>query len=317
VRVLVTGATVSPAVELVNALLMDPDVDHVLAVGLGDRRPLPQSPRLTFVSADLTRARTVHDLIHGPVRSLGIETIVHGPLHRSARDQGGRVHAQNVAVTREFLLGCERHPTVRRLVYRGTSAVYAVRASEPNLLDEDTALDFDPGAAQWLRDRVESDLITCARIGTSSLGITVLRCAELLAPGCGSQLWDYLQTRVCLRPIGFDPMINLLSLQDSVAAVRTAMHRRIPGVFNIAGADTLPLSLIVERCGRRSVPMPGPLLAPLYRLRARVVGLEFRYDMNLRRFHFGAVVDGSRALADLGYQPRHRLVWDSSGRWPR
>lgn len=319
-RVAVTGATTAAGVALVEALLADPAVDHVLAIAVGERGPWPADPRLTYRAIDLTRARAVHDLIHGPVRALGIEVIVHGTLHRCAHDRGRRVHAQNVAITRELLLACEHHPTVRRFVYAGTAAVYAVRASEPNLLDEDTPLDFDPGASQWLRDRVEGDLTACARMGTASLAIVVLRCAEVLAPDAGSQLWDYLQTRVCLRPLGFDPMINLLSLADAVAALRTAIAGRGCGVYNVAGADTLPLSAIVARWGRLGVPLPGPLLAPLYRLRTRTIGLEFRYDLNLRRFHFGGVVDGGRAARDLGYRPSHPLAWPceaATGGWFR
>lgn len=55
--------------------------------------------------------------------------------------------------------------------------------------------------------------------------------------------------------------------------------------------------------------MPGPLLAPLYRLRARVVGFDFRYDVNMRRFHFGGMLDGRRARERLGYQPSHSIDW--------
>ena len=54
--------------------------------------------------------------------------------------------------------------------------------------------------------------------------------------------------------------------------------------------------------------MPGPLLSPLYQLRTWTIGLEFRYDLNIRRFHFGGVLDGSRAARELGYRPE-RSVW--------
>ena len=40
------------------------------------------------------------------------------------------------------------------------------------------------------------------------LDILVLRMAEVLAPGTGSQMYDYLQSKICFRPIGFDPMLN-------------------------------------------------------------------------------------------------------------
>jgi UDP-glucose 4-epimerase len=133
--------------------------------------------------------------------------------------------------------------------------------------------------------------------------------AEIVAGGLGSQLWDYLSSRVCLRPLGFDPMINVLSIEDAVAAILRALGSSGRGVFNIPGFDTLPLSRLIARWGRLDVPVPGPLLAPLYWLRTRTVGFEFRYDLNLGRFHLGGVLDGARARAVLGYQPRHPLVF--------
>ncbi len=81
------------------------------------------------------------------------------------------------------------------------------------------------------------------------------------------------------------------------------------GVFNIPGLDTLPLCRAIEHTGRLAVGVPGPLLAPLYRVRASALGMEFRYDMNYRRFHFSAVLDGRRARDVLGYQPLEPIDW--------
>lgn len=60
---------------------------------------------------------------------------------------------------------------------------------------------------------------------------------------------------------------------------------------------------------RLDIPVPGPLMAPLYSLRGTVTGFEFRYGLNLRRFHFGGVVDGGRARRELGYEPHSHVVW--------
>jgi hypothetical protein len=49
--------------------------------------------------------------------------------------------------------------------------------------------------------------------------------------------------------------------------------------------------------------------APLYRLRTRTVGFEFRYDLNLGRFHLGGILDGARARATFGYEPRHAIAY--------
>lgn len=310
-KVLVTGATAPLGQHLVARLLERQDVDHVLAVGRDpDPGAVMSSPRLTYHAVDLARPRAVHDLLYGPARRLGIEAVVHGALHRSARDDGPRVHAANVETTRHLLAACTEHPTVRRFVLRSSADVYHISPSEPTLLDEDQALELDPRAPQWIRDRVEADLTTCARIGREGLSIAVLRCAEVLAPEVGSQLWDYLRSRVCLRPLGFDPIINVMSLADASAAVIRALGSAVLGVFNIPGADTLPLSAIISRADRRDIPVPGPLLAPLYALRTRTIGMDFRYAVNVRRFHFGGVVDGTRARAMLDFVPAHPIAWN-------
>lgn len=306
-NVLVTGATTPLGRAIIDRLLAAPDVGHVLAVGAEHWGPcLPSDgARFHYEQADLTRPRSVHDLIYGPARTCGVDTVLHGVLHRAPGDRGARVHAVNVDATRLLLQACAHHPQIRRFVLRSGGEVYASRADEPNLLDEDHPLAFDAGAPQWLRDRVEADLVTCARIGTAGPAIAVLRCAEILAAGTGSQLWDYLGSRICLRPLGFDPMINVLSVDDALDAILCALGSDARGVFNIPGFDTLPLSSLIALAGRHDVPVPGPLLAPLYRLRTRTVGFEFRYDLNARRFHTGGILDGSRAHAALGYRPRH------------
>ena len=234
---------------------------------------------------------------------------MHAPLHRDPRDRGHRVHAANVESTRSLLQLCERHPTIRRLVFRSHAELYAVRGDQPTVFAEDHPIDFSTDAPQWLRDRVEADLTVCARMGLSELEIVVIRAAECVGPRVGSQLFDYLRSRVCLRPLGYDPVLNVISIADLVEALRLAVHSRAQGVFNIAGVDTLPLSALVRAAGRVGVPLPGPLLSPLYRLRQLTRGTAFRYDLNLWRFHFSGVPDDRRARQVLGYQARHPVCW--------
>ncbi len=304
-----TGATTPMGSAMVRRLLADPAVELVLACGFEPVPAVPVSERLVYEQVDLTRARAAHDLLFGPAQRLEMQTLIHTALHRSARAGGRRVHALNVEATRELLRVAARHPTLRRFVFCSSADVYAIRFTAPTLLDEDQPLEFDPAAPQFVRDRVEADSMVCARMGMSSLEIVVLRFAEVLAARTGSQLWDYLSSRLCLRPLGFDPMLNLLSLEDLGEAAARAATAHGQGVYNIPGADTLPLTRVIALRGRIDLPVPGPLLFPLYRLRTGVMGFEFRYDLNARRFHFGGVLDGSRAHRDLDYEPRHRLAW--------
>lgn len=311
--VLVTGATTPLGERLVRRFLADPQVRSVLAVAISPEGPPMDDPRLVYRPVDLSKSRQTHELLFGPARDLGVEVVVHTSMHRSANERGSRVHAQNVDALRGLMELAERHPTLRRLVVRSHCEVYQIQHDLPVLITEEHPLNMHPGAPQWIRDRVEADLYACARMGMSRLELCVLRMAEILAPGTGSQLFDYLEAPVCLRPAGYDPMINVLSLDDAAQALEQAARAfGVLGAFNIPGADTLPMSVAIRRWGTVGIPAPGAVITPVYRLRRRLRGHDFSYGMNRRRFHYASVLDGSLARERLGYSPSHPLDWPAA-----
>ena len=311
--VLVTGATTPIGERLCRSLLADQDVDHVLAVGPHPPEramPFAHGERLVYRQMDLSRSRAVHELLFGIARDLRVRVVMHLSMHRSVDAHGSKVHALNVDALRSLLSLSERHPTIERLIFKSYAEVYQVQHNLPSLITEDHPLNMAGGAPQWIRDRVEADLTACTRMGLSNLEIMVLRCAEVLAPGTGSQLFDYLSSSVCLRSAGYDPVLNLLSISDVVRALELACKASgVQGVINIPGKDSLPLSECIFRWGRASVPLPEAILSPLYRMRRRLRGAQFSYGMNRRRFHYAAVPDGTRAADLLGYAPEIGIDW--------
>ena len=312
--VLVTGATTPLGVELVRSLLADTRIRHVLAA---DRHPadgpLPIGPhqRLTYVPVDLRRTRKVRELLFGPARNYNCEVVVH--LAEDARGYGaGRsAYAANVEALRSITSLADRHPSIKRLVVRSHAFVYKVSLDLPVRVMEDHPLNMAPSAPQYVRDRVEADLTACARMGLINCEVVVLRMAEVLAPGFGSQLFDYLNAPVVLRTMGFDPMINVASPSDMVRALELATHGSGEGVFNIPGADTLPLAEAARKFGARVLPAPELAIRPLYRFRHLLTGSDFSYGINRNQLHFGLVLDGRRAKDVLNYRPMHPIEWPS------
>jgi UDP-glucose 4-epimerase len=315
-RVMVTGATTPIGVALVRALLDEPSVQQIVAVGReGEPAPaFPRSARLAYVATDLRRSRSLRSLLFGSARE--VDTVVHGALHRSAHRTGPQAHRLHADTARQLLQLCEEHPSIERLVLQSSGAIYRMDDRQPAIIDERQPLNLAPKAPQWIRDRVEADLTVCAWMGMSRTKLAVLRFAECLAPNMGGQLYDYLTAPVCFRPLGFDPVLNLLSLGDTVRALVCAVKADAEGVFNVPGRDTLPLSQAIRLWGHRGIPAPGPLMAPLYRARAFVTGSEFRYDINHWRFHLSGVLSGRRAREILGYEPLIGIDWPSGGALP-
>ena len=316
ISVLVTGATTAVGERLVRSLVADTRVKHVIAVGKeppDKALPFSHSSRLSYVRVDLTRPRRVHNLLFGPARDRGVEVIVHASQHRDAFDRGRGVHRANVESLRSILDLADRHPTIRRVVLRSDGVVYRVSLDLPVLVTEDHPLNLAANAAQYVRDRVEADLTACARMGLANCEIVVLRCAEALGPGTGSQLFDFLSGPMAFRPAGFDPMVNVATVSDVVVAMEKATHGSGEGVFNIPGFDTLPLSEALRKWGTPAAPMPGVLIRPLYNLRHALTGSGFSYGLNRHRMHFGLVLDGSRARDVLGYRPQNPVDWPMGG----
>ncbi|HEY6908934.1 MAG TPA: NAD-dependent epimerase/dehydratase family protein [Myxococcales bacterium] len=314
--VLVTGGTTPLGIRLSRTLLDQGLAERVLCAGAESREgvaPLLAGSNVRYLRCDLTRSRSLREMLFGPVAESGVEAVVHLATHRLAGEEGESVHALNVGTVHELLHLCERVPTLRRFVYRSFGEVYRVRHREASVMGEDHPLETAADAPQWLRDRVLADREVCSALGVSRLQIFVLRCAECFSPGMGSQLWDYTRSRLCFRPLGFDPMLNLISLDDLVRAHVLALSAKEQGVYNVPGLDTLPLSEAVALSGGTSIPALEPLLAPLYALRRLSLGFDFRYDLARVRFHLGGVLDGTKALEKLGYRPATGIVWPRSG----
>lgn len=302
--VLVTCASAPAGVDLCRALALR------MPVLACSPEPATAMARLAesgvrYLQLDLSHSRNRRALLFGPALDAHVEAVVHAPAC-----DGRRPHAA-ADTLRELLHLCDRHPTIRRFVYIGTADVYRTGPGDPALIDEEHPLETDPTAPSSVRDLVEADQAACAHIATSRLRVTVLRCAELFAPGAEGPLQRWLRSEPCLRPLGFDPMVNLIGAEDLVRAVTLALRAQLAGVFNVAGADTLPITALAAKAGRRCVPLPGWLVSAAYRVRA-VAGPSFDYQTNRTRFHFGSVLCGRAALAAFGYQPRTPLRWEKS-----
>jgi UDP-glucose 4-epimerase len=297
---------------IVEALQAEPTIERIVCVYPSGRAPAPPlratSPaKLHYAQADFSSYRSLREVLSS--RALqDVDTIVH-VLQESERVSRDHHVSPSAEGTRALLLLAQEHSSVRRFVLRSFASLYRLDNREPVFIDENHALDLEHVPVS-LRACAEADFVACEKFGNSELQTIVLRCAELLTPGGHNPLYDYLSSRVCLRPLGYDPMLNVLSPEDLACALRRAASSTATGVFNIPGYDTLPLSELTAAARRISVPVPGPALSPLYALRRAFTGLRFQYSTDETRFHYGAVLDGSKARQLLGYVPEHSVDFE-------
>jgi len=97
--------------------------------------------------------------------------------------------------------------------------------------------------------------------------IVSLRFANALNPEEPAPLARYFDLPVVPTVIGYDPVLQVVHRDDCIQALIKATLGRARGAYNIAGANGLPLSALLDGTGKVHAPLLPPagamLLSPL------------------------------------------------------
>lgn len=288
--VLVTGVSRPLGARVADALRAGPGAEHVVGID-----------HAATADGDGTSGDRYAEIIAGA----GVDTVVHlDRIHLD--DAGGRVAMRetNVVATMRLLAACQRSLTVERIVLGSTTAVYGASPSDPAVFTERTPPRGRPPGV-YARDAAEIEGYARDLGGRrGDITITVLRMAEIVGGGLTSPLTRYLATPVVPVPLGRDPRLQFLHIDDAVAVLRRTAVADHPGVFNVAGRGTVPLSGALRRSGRALLRLPEPGLRAFCGLAARAgLGGPPRDERELLRY--GRVVDTSAIERELGWSPRY------------
>ena len=310
--VLITGASGSLGRQLVAQLYFDKGVDFVMATG---PEPKPHyfqeySPKaFKYTQVNLRKSRQVRNLFNGDLfQEKKIDTVIHLAFKARVNDRNPQSsHSLNIDATRELLELSQKSDTVNKFIFRSSHQVYRLTSMNSVFVNEDSDLNFETSANQWIRDRVDADMLCRASMGSENLNVIVLRLSNLMGMNVKSQLYSLLQGAIAHTPMGYNPMVNLLHTKDAVRAFQLALHKDISGVFNINGRDTAPLSLIAELNESRHLPLPEPILPLINKLQRYIRATNYHFGIHGERLKYAALMDGKRAEKALHYTPLHHV----------
>lgn len=296
--VVVTGAASFLGANLIGLLEEDPRVARVVAI---DITPPSTALRKTrFYEVDFTDVSTEARLSE----ILGAEqadTLVHLAFMSSPTHATAHAHELESVGTRHLLVAA-RHANLRKVVMWSQTLLYGALPSNPNYLTEKHPLRA-PVSEPWFADKIEAER-EIARFAERMRGsiVTVLRTAPILGPTAHNFLTRYLARRVVPVAMGFDPLVQFLHEVDAIAALKLAIDRDRPGIYNVVGDGVLPLSTVIKLAGRLALPVPHPLAhtvgAALWL--AQLVEAPPSFMPYLR---FVCVADGANAKKALGFRP--------------
>jgi UDP-glucose 4-epimerase len=297
-RVLITGVGSHVGSLLAQRLERDPEVEHV--AGLDTRRPKVALERTELIEADI-RDPEIARLIP----PTGADTLVHEQIVRQPGPgmSSRAMHDVNVIGTLQLLAACERTPTLRTIVVRGSAGVYGAEPHAPQFFKEEMARLF-PLRTRFQRDvaEIETYFDTYAR-RHSAVSCTMLRYQPAIGRGLRTQMTRYLSQPVCPTFMGFDPRIQLVDIDDALEALVAAVRNPVRGAVNVACPGTIGLARMIRLAGKRPLPIAAPLFGAVTST-GRRLGLDTQSDDFERLLHYGRGVDTRRLTEEVCYTPR-------------
>jgi UDP-glucose 4-epimerase len=230
-----------------------------------------------------------------------VDTIVHLGFLESPTRNVGWAHELESVGTLHLLNACRERP-VKKLILGSSTQLYGPHSDNPNFLSETHPLRGLP-VTPFLADKIDAErqVEAYARDHRDAC-VTVLRFAALLGPSVESYVTRWLTRPLVPTLLGFDPLVQFVHEVDALAALKLALDRDAPGIFNVVGDGVLPISMVIKLIGRSNLPLP-------HFFAKRVTSLLWSAGLSdvppslLRYLRHLCVADGVKAKRELGFSP--------------
>jgi UDP-glucose 4-epimerase len=299
-RVLITGVGSHLGTEVARRLERDPEIEYV--AGLDTRPPRAKLERTDFIEADIR-----NPVITKLLPQAEVDTVVHNQIVR----QPGRgmspqaMHDINVIGSLQLLAACERSPTLRTIVIRGSAGIYGSEPQAPQFFTEEMARLY-PLRTRFQRDvgEIENYFETYSR-RHPHVTCMMLRYQPAIGPATDSQLTRYLSLPVVPTYLGFDPRLQFIHVSDGLDALVASIKKPLRGAVNVAAPGTVGLTKMIRLAGKTPLPLASPLFPTAVTL-GRRLGAFGALSPDFRRLlRYGRAVDTRRLVEEVGFRPRY------------
>ena len=269
-------------------------------IGL-DRRPFPGKPKdIEIHQLDLRKKKT-EDLF----RRGNVKAVIHMGIMHDPRMNEEEHHSFNVVGTTRILNYCAKYG-VKKVVVLSSANVYGPSPENSNFLTEDAPL-MAAGRFSGVRDLIEVDMLAHSFFWRHpDIQTVILRPVHIVGPAIKNAPSQYLRMKRPWVMAGFDPMVQLIHVEDAARAMVEALRPEARGVYNVVGPGEVPLSAIFRELGHTAIPVPHPVARPL-------LGMLFKYRLanfpppELDHIQFVCAVDGARWVKELGWKPQYSM----------
>ncbi len=259
-----------------------------------DRRLWPASPPGVEMFQTDIRKRPAEDIF----RTRKPDAVIHMATVTHLNQRTAERHRINLGGTRVVFEHCNTYG-VKQAIFVGRHTFYGADA-ESALYHTEAEPPMAMATFPELTDLVAADLFAGSALWRfPDIDTVVLRVVYALGPSRHGTLASYLRGPRVPTVLGFDPLFQFIHELDIATAIGTALDARLRGVFNVAGPQPIPLSLLIRATGRKNLHLPRPAFQ---RLIGRF-GLPRLPRGAIQHIKYPIVVDGSAFQESTGFEP--------------
>lgn len=252
----ITGLDTFVGVELAERLLENPQAPRI--IGLDRKRPLRLQGRVGFHRVDLTDP-TADGQLAGIFEKEQVDSVLHLAFKSAPTPDLEADHELETIGSLHLMHACAA-AGVRKLVMASSTMLYGALPDNPNFLEEGHPLRGHPDA-HCVQNRVEAErLLQEWRVRHPDTEVCVLRHCWVMGPRYRDRIVRFFARPVIPTMLGYDPLLQFVHEEDLLRVFEAAVLEPHPGVFNVVGRGVLPLSTLIALAGKRSLPLPPPLL---------------------------------------------------------
>lgn len=294
VRVLITGGSGYLGTRFIEAFEADPDVTAVVSVDV--RPPARLGPKTNYLHRSVTE--DLGDAL------AGADVVIHNAWVLDPMRDARRQRKICIGGTRNVLAACGR-ARVPHVVFISSDTAYGAHPGPQVVHDEREPLRQGFRYQYADEKREAEEMVTRFAEEHPDVLVQVVRPATVWGRNVRNYIARMMSKPIVWIPLGQDPGIQLVHEDDVAPALRAIVRSRLPGPFNIAANDAVPLREVTRIVRVRTFPLPKPVLVLVAEVAFRL-GLRWLSEAPggfVQFFSHNPVLGTRRLREEVGYTP--------------
>jgi len=192
---------------------------------------------------------------------------------------------------------------VRKIVMMSTTDVYGAFATNPNYLSEES-VPMGHRQSRFLKDKIDAEkqALKYKKKLPNSV-VTILRPCTILGPTIDSYKTRFLSRPIIPTILGFDPLLQFIHEDDVLSATKAVIDEDHDGLFNLASDGVLPVSRVIELCGKPNVKLPRIAFKTMAQA-LWMADMSPAPASHLNFLRYLCVVDNRKIKKEIGFHPK-------------